>query len=131
MAADAETRQQVPDVGPVVARHVASFFAQEHNREVIGALRAAGVRWSDEAPAAPQEKPLAGQTFVLTGALETMSRDEAKDRLLALGAKVSSSVSGKTSCVVAGTDPGSKLNKAEKLGVKILNEQDLIELLSA
>ncbi len=130
MAADADTLQRVPDVGPVVAGHVASFFAQDHNREVIEALRMAGIRWPAQVPAAPEEKALAGQTFVITGALETMTRDEAKDRLQLLGAKVSGSVSGKTSYLVVGADPGSKLDKAEKLGVKILNEQALIELLS-
>ncbi len=130
MEADADTLQQVPDVGPVVARHVASFFAQDHNREVIQALQTAGIRWPTEAPAAQEAQALAGQTFVITGALETMTRDEAKDRLQALGARVSGSVSGKTSYVVVGADPGSKLDKAEKLGVKILTEQALIELLS-
>ena len=130
MEADADTLQQVPDVGPVVARHVASFFAQDHNREVIQALQTAGIRWPTEAPAAQEAQALTGQTFVITGALETMTRDEAKDRLQALGARVSGSVSGKTSYVVVGADPGSKLDKAEKLGVKILTEQALIELLS-
>nr|MDJ0862720.1 NAD-dependent DNA ligase LigA [Gammaproteobacteria bacterium] len=131
MAADAETLQQVPDVGPVVAGHVASFFRQEHNREVVTALQAAGISWLNEIPAAPGARRLAGQTFVITGTLEAMTRDEAKDRLQALGARVSGSVSGKTSYLVVGADPGSKRDKAEKLGVKILTEQDLVDLLSA
>ncbi|MDJ0860933.1 MAG: NAD-dependent DNA ligase LigA [Gammaproteobacteria bacterium] len=131
MAADEDALQQVPDVGPVVAGHVASFFRQEHNREVVTALQAAGISWPNEVPAAAAAPRLTGQTFVITGTLEGMTRDEAKDRLQALGARVSGSVSGKTSYLVVGADPGSKRDKAEKLGVKILTEEELVDLLSA
>ena len=129
MAADAETLLDVPDVGPIVAQHVASFFRQEHNREVIDALRGAGVHWPEVEPVEPAQQPLAGLTVVLTGTLASMSREEAKERLQALGAKVSGSVSARTSYVVVGADPGSKLAKAEKLGVQTLDEQGLISLL--
>jgi DNA ligase (NAD+) len=128
MAADQETLQQVPDVGPVVAAHIVGFFRQSHNREVIDALRAAGVSWQTEAPKAVQTQPLAGKTFVLTGAL-SRPRDEIKDELEALGAKVSGSVSRKTSYVVAGADSGSKLAKAQELGVEVLDEDALRRML--
>jgi DNA ligase (NAD+) len=128
MDADEETLQAVPDVGPVVARQVASFFRQPHNREVIAGLRAAGVRWP-EAVARRGGTPLAGKTFVLTGALSSMTRDEAKERLQALGARVSASVSKKTSYLVVGAEPGSKLVEAERLGVAILDEAALLALL--
>ena len=97
MAADEETLRTVPDIGPVVAARIAHFFAEPHNREVIAALRANGVHWKEGAPQRASEGPLAGQTVVLTGGLESMSRDEAGARLEALGAKVSGSVSKKTS----------------------------------
>ena len=129
MQADAETLQQVPDVGPVVAECVLGFFAQDHNREVIDGLLAAGIHW----PAAKTtggERPLAGKTYVLTGMLSSMSRNEAKDRLEALGAKVASSVSGHTTAVIAGEAAGSKLAKAESLGVSLLSEDDLQALLN-
>ena len=125
-----ETRlEQVRDVGPVVAHHIATFFRQPHNREVIAKLRKAGIHWQAVEVAAPAEQTLAGKTFVLTGALEGMTRDEAKERLQALGAKVSSSVSKKTDYVVAGAEPGSKLDKAQELGVPVLDEAQLLELL--
>ncbi len=129
-AADEETLQGVPDVGPIVARHVASFFRQPHNREVIAALRAAGVHWPEARPARPAAAPLAGQTFVLTGTLSTLGREEAKARLLALGAKVTGSVSAKTRYVVVGADPGSKLDRARDLGVETLDEEAFLALLS-
>ncbi|MDQ6966174.1 MAG: helix-hairpin-helix domain-containing protein, partial [Mariprofundaceae bacterium] len=127
MQADVESLQQVPDVGPVVAQSVLDFFAQPHNREVIERLLAAGIVW----PVAEQrgERPLAGKTYVLTGTLTAMPRNEAKDRLEALGAKVASSVSKNTTAVFAGENAGSKLTKAESLGVSILSEEDLIALL--
>ena len=128
--ATVEEIQQTPDVGPVVAAHVRHFFDQEHNRDVIAALRAHGVRW----PAmmrkrANGEGPLAGKTFVLTGTLDAMSRDEASERIAALGGKVSGSVSKKTSYVVAGAEPGSKLKKAQELGVEVLDERAFLTLL--
>lgn len=127
--ADLDALQTVADVGPVVAGHVRSFFEQAHNLETIEGLRAAGVRWKDEAVAAGSEKPLAGQTWVLTGTLSSMTRDEAKERLEGLGAKVAGSVSGKTHCVVAGDAAGSKLDKALRLGVEVMDEEQLSRFL--
>ena len=125
--ADEEMLMSAPDIGPVVSARIFSFFRQAHNREVIEKLRAAGVQWTNEIPRAANA-PLLGKTFVLTGTLETMSRDEAKARLQRLGAKVSGSVSKKTDYVVAGTEAGSKLDKAQELGVKILNEKEFMSL---
>jgi DNA ligase (NAD+) len=130
MEASEEAIQEVPDIGPVVASHVHTFFRQPHNREVIQALRELGVKWTDGKPRATNGNgPLSGKTFVLTGTLESMSRDEASDRITALGGKVSSSVSKKTSYVVAGAQPGSKLAKAQELGVEVLDEAQFLELL--
>ncbi len=128
MAAEPEHLQEVPDVGPVAARSVCAFFQEPHNRTVIEKLLQAGVHWA--APDRTARKPLAGKTCVLTGALASMSRDEAKARLQALGAKVAGSVSRNTDFLVAGTDPGSKLDKARGLGVQILDERALEKLLS-
>ncbi len=126
-AADEETLQETPDVGPIVAAHIAAFFRQQHNREVIDKLRKAGVHWPVvETRGRPQ--PLAGKTFVLTGAL-SRPRDEIKQRLQALGAKVSGSVSRKTAYVVVGEEPGSKLTKARELGIPVLDEDALNTLL--
>jgi DNA ligase (NAD+) len=133
MAADETALLEVPDVGPVVAQSVARFFAQAHNREVIEQLRAAGVTFA-EGPAA---KPVAiggavaGRTFVLTGTLSTLSREQASETILAAGGKVSGSVSKKTDYVVAGAEAGSKLDKAQALGVKIIDEAELLRLLGA
>ncbi|MCL4315687.1 MAG: NAD-dependent DNA ligase LigA [Gammaproteobacteria bacterium] len=129
MQADEETLQNVPDVGPIVAAHIAAFFRQRHNREVIQRLRAAGVNWPGMKREPAAHLPLASKTFVLTGTLERMTRDEAKEKLQALGAKVSGSVSSKTSYVVAGADPGSKLDTARGLGVEVLDEAALLKLL--
>ncbi len=131
MAADEAALVEIPDVGPVVAARIAGFFAEPHNREVVQALRAAGVRWPEGAPQRAAEGPLAGQTVVLTGALSAMSRDAAGDRLQALGAKVAGSVSKKTSFVVAGEAAGSKLEKALELGVEVWDEARLLEFLNA
>lgn len=119
----------VHDVGPVVAASLASFLRQPHNLEVIAQLRACGVRWDESAPAIAAPGPLVGKTFVLTGTLPTLSRDEARERIEALGAKVAGSVSKKTDYVVAGADAGSKLARARELGVAILDESQLMELL--
>jgi DNA ligase (NAD+) len=128
--ADEETLQQVEDVGPVVGSHIVRFFKQSHNRDVIDALLQADIHW-DEVEATPaQQQTLQGQTFVLTGTLTDMSRDEAKKALQARGAKVTGSVSKKTSYVVVGDSPGSKAAKAEQLGVEILDEAGLMKLLS-
>lgn len=121
---------QVPDVGPIVAQSLRTFFDQPHNREVVEQLRACGVTWTEGEPTAGASLPLAGQTFVLTGTLPTLSRDQAKDMLEALGAKVAGSVSKKTHCVVAGAEAGSKLDKAQELGIKVLDEAGLLALVA-
>jgi DNA ligase (NAD+) len=127
--ADEDSLQSVPDVGPIVAGHVRSFFEQKHNIDTLEALKKAGVQWQEEEITAG-DKPLEGETWVLTGTLSAMTRDEAKSHLEALGAKVAGSVSAKTSCVVAGESAGSKLAKAEKLGVSVLDDQAFIQFLS-
>ena len=129
MDASVEQLLEVPDVGPVVAESIHTFFQQPHNREVVEQLRACGVSWEEGEPAARAPKPLAGKTIVLTGTLPTLSRDEAKDLLEAAGAKVAGSVSKKTDYVVAGAEAGSKLDKALELGVPVLDENGLKELL--
>lgn len=129
-SADEETLKQVPDVGPVVAHFVAEFFQQPHNIAAVAALRAAGVSWQDhDQPPNQTDLPLHGVTYVLTGTLEALSRDDAKAHLLALGAKVAGSVSAKTDYVVAGPGAGSKLQKAESLGLAIMDEAALLTLL--
>jgi DNA ligase (NAD+) len=129
MAADLDRLQLVPDVGPVVAASIARFFAEPHNVEVIEQLRAAGVSWPEGAPAASVSSSISGKTFVLTGTLPALSRDEAKDMIEALGGKVAGSVSKKTDYVVAGAEAGSKLDKAQTLGITILDEIQFRELL--
>ncbi len=122
-----EALEAIPDIGPVVAGHIVKFFKQKHNRDVISKLLDAGITWPPQEVAAAQ--PLQGKTYVLTGTLSSMTRNDAKARLQALGAKVAGSVSAKTSAVIAGEKAGSKLAKAEKLGVPVLSEDDLIKLL--
>lgn len=129
MDADIETIQRVPDVGPVVAAHIRGFFADPANRQLVVDLQSAGVTWPAPVVAASGEQPLAGLSFVLTGTLESMSREKAEEALRALGAKTSGSVSRKTSYVVAGSDAGSKLRKAAELGVTVLDEQGLLAIL--
>ena len=129
MDASEEALLQVNDVGPIVAKSLRTFFDQTHNREVVEQLRACGIRWEEGAPTSDSPKPLAGLTFVLTGTLPTLGRDDAKDKIEAAGGKVSGSVSKKTSFVVAGTEAGSKLTKAQELGVAILDEAALLEML--
>lgn len=121
--------QQLPDVGPRVAEKLADFFAEAHNRNVIDALLAAGVRWPQPETATAGERPLAGATFVLTGRLPRWSRDQASQAIEAAGGRVTSSVSRKTSYVVAGSDPGSKLDQAQRLDVEVLDETGLRRLL--
>jgi len=129
MAADLDNLMQVPDVGPVVAAHVVGFFAEKHNREVIDGLLEAGIHW--DAPAESRgPQPLAGKTYVITGTLEGMTREEAKAALEALGAKVTDSVSRKTTALIAGEAAGSKLAKAETLGIPVLGSEALAELLA-
>jgi DNA ligase (NAD+) len=131
MDATVDQLLQVADVGPIVAQSLRTFFDQPHNREVVEQLRACGVTWTEGEPTAGASLPLAGQTFVLTGTLPTLSRDEAKDMLEAAGAKVSGSVSKKTHYVVAGSEAGSKLEKAQALGLTVLDEAGLLALLNA
>jgi DNA ligase (NAD+) len=127
--ADETALLEVPDVGPVLAQSIARFFGEPHNREVIEQLRGAGVHWNDEAPRRKAAGTLAGKTFVLTGTLPTMTRDDAKARIEAAGGKVSGSVSTKTDYVVAGAEAGSKLDKARELDVPVLDEHGLVKLL--
>lgn len=127
--ADEETLVSVPDVGPIVANHIATFFKQQHNLEIIEALVAAGVHWPDIEVKSDEALPLAGKTYVLTGTLTELTRDQAKQHLQALGAKVSGSVSKNSDAVVAGEKAGSKLAKAESLGVPVLDEKSFIAML--
>lgn len=132
MAADLEALIAVPDVGKVVASHVRNFLDEESNREVIRLLvEKAGISWPDVVVVKAEEidSPFAGKTVVLTGSLTILSRDEAKDRLVALGAKVSGSVSKKTDLVIAGEAAGSKLVKAQELGIQVIDEAEMIRLL--
>jgi len=122
---------EIDDIGPVVARHIANFFRNPDNLSIIEALRNAGVKWLDIDLSSQGAQPLKGQTWVLTGGMQIMSRAEAKDALQALGAKVASSVSAKTSQVVAGPGAGSKLTKAENLGIAVMDEAELMAFLSA
>ncbi|MBC8021472.1 MAG: NAD-dependent DNA ligase LigA [Burkholderiales bacterium] len=123
--------QEAPDVGPVVAESVASFFRERHNREVIDELRAAGVHWTEgPPPKAASAGPFAGKIVVLTGTLAAMTRDEAKERIEALGGKVTGSVSKKTDYVVAGEEAGTKLDKARELGVQVLDEEKFLKMVS-
>ncbi|KDB51004.1 DNA ligase, NAD-dependent [Sphaerotilus natans subsp. natans DSM 6575] len=132
MDAPPEQLLEVPDVGPIVAASLRTFFDQPHNCEVVEQLRAAGVTWDEHEGAPPvQSLPLAGLTFVLTGTLPTMGRDQAKDLIEAAGGKVSSSVSKKTSYVVAGAEAGSKLDKAQSLSLPILDEEGLLQLVAS
>ncbi len=127
-AADQSQLQAVSDVGPVVAEGVIRFFSQTDNQQVIDRLLAAGVIWPDKQISVPSDK-LAGKTFVLTGTLDQLTRDDAKQRLTDQGARVTGSVSGKTDFLVAGADPGSKLVKAEELGIPVLDEIAFLLLL--
>jgi len=130
LEADLAALLEVRDVGPVLAESIVRFFAEGHNRDVIAALRAAGVRWPESAPERAIAGQLAGLTFVLTGTLPTLSREDAKARIEAEGGKVAGSVSQKTSYVVAGADAGSKLAKAQELGIPVLDEGGLLQLSS-
>ena len=129
MDADEATLVEVQDVGPVVAQSIVGFFREKHNRDVIRKLRAAGVEWKQETAPTKAEQTLMGKTFVLTGTLSGMSRNDAKDALQRLGAKVSGSVSKKTDYVVVGDDPGSKATRAEELGVTMIDENELKKLI--
>ncbi|MCU4388674.1 NAD-dependent DNA ligase LigA [Acinetobacter haemolyticus] len=127
-AADVEALKKTPDVGDITAEWIADFFQAPHNIEVLDRLMAAGIHW--DAPTAPTRQPLNGESWVVTGTLESMGRDEATQRLQALGARVSGSVSSKTKCVVAGEKAGSKLEKAQKLEIRVMNEQEFLDFLA-
>jgi DNA ligase (NAD+) len=131
MQADMQRLQVIPDIGPIVAKRIVTFFVQKHHREVIDALLNAGVKW----PIGEAQKiligPLTGQTFVLTGSLQAFTREQAGEKLELLGAKIAGSISKKTTVLIAGIDAGSKLNKAQALHIKIWNESDLLVFLSA
>lgn len=127
MKASAEELQNIPDIGPIVAAHIVGFFHQKHNVELIDKLQRLGLHWPKEKVA--KTLPLEGKTFVLTGALTTMTRDEAKEKLEALGARASGSVSKNTDFVILGDSPGSKFKKAKELGVNIIDEQEFLRML--
>ena len=128
MNAELDQLKQTPEVGDITAEWIYDFFRSTHNIEVINRLLASDITW--EQPKAPTSQPLNGESWVVTGTLATMGRDEATQRLQALGARVSGSVSAKTKCVVAGEKAGSKLEKAEKLNVPVMNEEQFINFLN-
>jgi DNA ligase (NAD+) len=134
MDASVDQLLEVPDVGPIVANSIHTFFAQPHNREVVEQLRAVGISWEEHEGAAgaprPQVEGVTGKTFVLTGTLPTLAREDAKERIEAAGGKVSGSVSKKTDYVVAGEEAGSKLTKAQELGIAVIDEAQLLNLLN-
>ncbi len=128
-SASEEALLSVDDVGPIVADHLLQFMDSPSNISVVNELRSAGISWPDVSNSGGADQPLSGQTWVVTGKLETMGRDDAKARLQQLGAKVAGSVSNKTHCVVAGPGAGSKLAKAQQLGVEVIDENQFLELL--
>ncbi|HHO59287.1 MAG TPA: NAD-dependent DNA ligase LigA [Thiotrichales bacterium] len=129
MQAEVEALEEVPDIGPIVAQHIVTFFRQAHNREVIEKILAAGVNIQNPEKPSAESQPLQGKTFVITGTLPTLSRSEAKAMLMAAGAKVTGSVSAKTDYLLAGEKAGSKLTKATSLGIEVIDEAKLSELL--
>ncbi|MEQ1668916.1 MAG: helix-hairpin-helix domain-containing protein, partial [Sulfuriferula sp.] len=129
IAADEAALLQVHDVGSVVAFSIGQFFAEQHNLTVIDLLRAAGVYWDDAVPAHTVNAALLGKVFVITGTLPNLSRDQAKEKIEAVGGKVTGSVSKKTDFVVVGAEPGSKLIKAQALNITVIDEAELIHLL--
>jgi DNA ligase (NAD+) len=130
MDASVDDLLAVSDVGPVVAQSIHTFFGQPHNREVVAQLRACGLQWEEGAPAERKPTPLSGKTLVITGTLPTLSRDDAKDLIEGAGGKVAGSVSKKTHYLLAGLDAGSKLDKARELGVAVIDENGLKELIN-
>ena len=131
LAASQEELEAIDGVGPIIAESVARFFADDRNRGEVDRLRELGLRWEKQAPRekSTEEGPLTGKTFVLTGTLDGMTRSDAKKRIEAQGGKVTGSVSKKTSYLVAGAEPGSKLTKAEELEVEVLDQAGLVALL--
>ena len=128
--ASAEELQKVPDVGPIVAQHIAGFFNQLHNRDVIQQLvKKRGIHWAQPEASIQSDTLISGKTFVLTGTLTGMTRTEAKERIQSLGGKVTAAISSKTDYVVYGKNPGSKFDKAQNLGIKTIDENGLSDLL--
>ena len=127
-AADIEALKKTPDVGDITAEWIFDFFKAPHNLEVLARLKVAGLHW--DAPVAPTRQPLNGESWVITGTLSQLGRDEATQYLQALGARVSGSISSKTKCLVAGEKAGSKLEKAEKLGIRVINEAEFLALMA-
>lgn len=130
MRVESEELQEADDVGPVVAKHIELFFRQPHNIEIIDALVTVGINWPNPQPQSMGEQPLEGQVWVLTGTLTAMGRDQGKAYLQSLGAKVTGSVSAKTTALVAGEKAGSKLTRAQKLGIDIYDEKRFLKLLA-
>ena len=131
MEADEQSLQTVPDVGPVVASRIHSFFAEKHNQEVIKSLIDSGLTWKESKPSPKKaDGPLSGKTFVLTGTLSSMTRDEAKEKIQAAGGKVTGTVSRKTDFVVYGDKAGSKLTKAQNLGIETIDDASFQKILS-
>jgi DNA ligase (NAD+) len=128
--ADAQALEAVSDIGPIVAQSIVEFFAHSDQRRLVLALQQAGVHWPSIDVVSVQDLPLVGQTWVLTGTLEALSRTAAKQQLIELGAKVAGSVSAKTTVVVAGPGAGSKLEKAQSLGIDVLTEAEFMALLT-
>jgi DNA ligase (NAD+) len=128
MAASKEELETIPDIGPVVARSIHDWFSEPRNQQVLERLRQAGLRMQEQRKAAAKEAKLAGMQFVLTGRLETLTRDEATRLIERLGGRVSSSVSKKTSYVVVGEEAGSKLDRARELGIRTLTEKEFLAL---
>ena len=128
LAASEEEISEIPGIGPEIAASVYGFFQEEANRELISGLRAAGLQFSSSEPSIKQEGPLVGKTFVITGTLPTLSRNEATDLIESAGGKVTSSVSAKTDFLLTGESPGSKLKKAEELGIRQISEEELREM---
>jgi DNA ligase (NAD+) len=131
LRANEEELQQVPDVGPVVASRIRAFFDEEHNRQIISELIELGLKWEESEPVSqPTEGPCVGKTFVLTGTLSGMTRDQAKARIQSMGGKVAGSVSKKTDYLVYGENAGSKLSKAQSLEIDVLDEAAFEDLLA-
>jgi DNA ligase (NAD+) len=130
MGADPETLQQADEVGPKVADSIRRFFDEKRNRSLVEALRTAGLTFEQEIKPKARGGPLEGKVFVITGTLPNLSREEAKERIESAGGKVTGSVSKKTNFVLAGEDPGSKIDKANSLGVSIIDEAELLKMIS-
>ncbi|PCI72847.1 MAG: hypothetical protein COB38_03130 [Gammaproteobacteria bacterium] len=129
--ANLEELEKIEDIGPIVAKHIVAFFENEDNRQVIESLVSHGVNWPEIKPKDESELPLSNQTWVLTGTLSQLKRNDAKAILQTLGAKVSGSVSKNTTCVVAGESAGSKLKKAIELDIEVISEEELLKVISS